>query len=75
MRSLRLVSRFLSSPSQPNVSGGFRYPDARAYELQCNDGGFHLAVRFEGSCLHEEFTLVHPSIEDSREFLAAYGNA
>jgi hypothetical protein len=72
---LRKMSRFLSSPSQPSVGGGFRHPDIRTYDLHRIDDGFRLVVQFEGSGLHEEFTLVRPTIEDSRAFLSAYDDA
>ena len=75
VRALRRMSRFISSPAESSVSGGFRYPDVRTYELQRTGEGFRLVVRFEASHSHQEFVLVHPSTEDSRDFLCAYDAA
>ena len=56
VNGLRQFSRFFRNETPNTVSGGFRNPDIRCYDLYREKDGYRLVVRFEGVGLCEEFT-------------------
>jgi hypothetical protein len=66
---LRKLCKFFEDPKETTVSGGFRHPDVRRYEVHRSDDGYRLIVRFEGSGLHEQFHIQHPVLRIDAESL------
>src|SRR4051812_35086220 len=48
IRAVRKMNQFLSDPTIPSVSGGFRHPDIRTYEWTRAGADLKLTVKFEG---------------------------
>jgi hypothetical protein len=69
VNGLRQFSRFFRNGTQNKVSGGFRHPDIRYYDLYREKDGFRLVVRFEDSGLCEEFYVRNPRTEIDDEFM------
>ena len=69
---LRKLVRFFGDPAQETVSGGFRHPDIRYYDLLRSAEGYRLVVRYEGSGLHEELHIHHPTVDIAGEYFQAY---
>lgn len=55
--------------TENTVSGGFRHPDIRYYDLYREKDGYRLVVRFEGSGLREEFYVRNARTELHDEFM------
>ncbi len=72
VNGLRKLVRFFSDSQENGVSGGFRHPDIRSYDLHRSGESFHLVIRFEGSGLEEKYDIQHPSVHIADEFLRAY---
>jgi hypothetical protein len=68
----RKVSRFFGDPTETTVGGGFRAPDVCYYDLDRNNEGYRLVLRFEGKGLREDFNIQSPQIEIDDEFMRAY---
>ncbi len=69
---LREVSRFFSDATQSTVSGGFRHPDIRYYEIHRSGKDYRLVIRFEGSGMQEECVVQSPLVQIDSEFLKDY---
>jgi hypothetical protein len=69
---LRELSRFFGDKREPSVSGGFRNPDIRTYDLYRDDDRYRLAIRFEGVGLAQEFHTRNPVVQFDRAFLNEY---
>jgi hypothetical protein len=69
VNGLRQFSTFFRSETREAVSGGFRHPDIRYYDLYREKDGYRLVVRFEGSGLREEFCIHNPRTEVDDEFM------
>lgn len=72
VHGLRKLCKFFKDVTEATVSGGFRHPDVRCYDLHRSDDGYHLVVRFEGSGLREQFSIRGPSVQIDDEFLKLY---
>ena len=72
MFGLRSAVKFFRDGSVPTLSGGFRNPDVRYYDMQRTGGGYRLAIHFEGDGLNEGFHIATPSVEIDDEFLTKY---
>lgn len=69
VNGLRQFSRFFRYETRNTVSGGFRTPGVRYYELYREKDGYRLVVRFEGSGLYEEFYVRNPRTQIDDEFM------
>ncbi|HKU25255.1 MAG TPA: hypothetical protein VJQ54_07260 [Candidatus Sulfotelmatobacter sp.] len=69
VNGLRQFSRFFRNGTPNTVSGGFRNPDIRYYDLHRETDGYRLVVRFEGSGLCEEFYVRKPQTQIDDEFM------
>jgi len=69
VNGLRQFSRFFRNETPNTVSGGFRNPDIRHYDLYREKDGYRLVVRFEGSGLCEEFYVRNPRTQIDDEFM------
>ena len=69
INGLRQFRRFFRNEKPNTVSGGFRNPDIRYYDLYREKDGYRLVVRFEGSGLCEEFNVGNPRTEIDDEFM------
>lgn len=69
---LRKLSRFFCDDKQQSVGLGFSHPDIRHCDILRVGGNYRIVVRFEGSGLSEEHTVLTPSIQLEDEFLAEY---
>jgi len=70
---LRKLSRFFRNGSEASsVSGVFRNPDIRTYDLFCTAGDYRLVVCLEDSGLAQQLWLRKPTMEFDDEFLAEY---
>jgi hypothetical protein len=69
VNGLRQFSRFFRNETPNTVSGGFRNPDIRYYDLYREKDGYRLVVRFEGSGLCEEFYVRNPRTKIDDEFM------
>jgi hypothetical protein len=72
IHGLRKVCKFFKEITETTVSGGFRYPDVRSYDVQRIDDGYRVVIRFEGGGLHEQFYIPSPSVQVDDEFLEVY---
>ena len=69
VNGLRQCSRFFRNGTQNTVSGGFRHPDVRSYDVYREKDGYRLVVRYEGSGLCEEFYIHNPQTDIDDEFM------
>lgn len=69
---LRKLSRFFKDPSQTSVSGGFRHPDERYYEVHRTADGYRVVVRFDGSDLNEQFSIPCRYLQFDNKILNLY---
>jgi len=72
VNGLRKLSKFFKDRSRTSVSGGFRHPDERYYELHRIAGGYRLDVRFEETNLNEQFSIPCRYLEFDDKFLGLY---
>jgi hypothetical protein len=54
------------------VSGGFRFPDIRSYDLTRAQEDVLLQIRYEGTGLSEEVLLIKPRVAIDDKFLKEY---
>ncbi len=66
---LRKLGRFFRDTTQTTLSGGFRDPDVRDFDVQRTNDGYKLIVRCEGSGVCEELYIPNPQIEVDDEFM------
>jgi hypothetical protein len=70
--AVKKLNRFFRDGNRETVGGGFRNPDIRYYDVYRSSQNYRLAIRFEGSALHDEFQLTGPEMHLDPEFLVQY---
>ncbi len=68
--SLRKASRFFRNKTQLDLSGGFRNPDVRTYQVRHIDEGYLLVIKFEGSAITARISHSRGAAAGSRRILA-----
>lgn len=72
VNGLQKVSRFFRDRQEASVSGGFRYPDERYFEVHRTKDGYNLVVRFEGGDQNEQFFIPCHYLHFEGKFLGMY---
>jgi len=72
VRSLRNLNRFFNEDDGKGVSGGFRCPDIRTYDLERKGEDFLLVLSTDNGKKKHEFSISNPEISCNTSFLKEY---